>query len=226
MHDHTCVGCGAQFFTPYSSFKYCDTCTLKRPCPTPECKRFIPQQSSVCTTCHNRKAVAAGKSHRQYKAKTGPRVITCRGLAGCTSLINRYKHPRAYVCELCKTARVGERKPPAPQSKRRERNKVSARLKKYNLTVEQYIEMLERQGWVCAICKKADETHNFTDLCIDHDHRCCRGAKSCGRCVRGLVCNKCNLALGYLDDDPQRAQALAEYLREIPNELRIPAHSV
>ena len=51
-------------------------------------------------------------------------------------------------------------------------------------------------------------------LTVDHDHRCCPGPVSCGRCVRGLICTYCNVAEGLLDGDPGRAEALAGYLRQ------------
>jgi hypothetical protein len=51
-------------------------------------------------------------------------------------------------------------------------------------------------------------------LQIDHDHACCPGAKSCGKCVRGVLCPRCNRALGMLDDDPIRIEKAAEYLRK------------
>lgn len=35
---------------------------------------------------------------------------------------------------------------------------------------------------------------------IDHDHNCCPDTQiTCGRCVRGVLCRKCNLALERLD---------------------------
>lgn len=50
-------------------------------------------------------------------------------------------------------------------------------------------------------------------LTVDHDHGCCPGDTSCGACVRGLLCMRCNTALGMLHDDLAAAQALAEYLQ-------------
>lgn len=50
-------------------------------------------------------------------------------------------------------------------------------------------------------------------LVVDHDHACCPLARySCGKCVRGLICGRCNMAAGQLGDDPDRARSLASYL--------------
>lgn len=50
-------------------------------------------------------------------------------------------------------------------------------------------------------------------LTVDHDHACCPGDRSCGRCVRGFLCVYCNSAAGMLGDDAVRAQMLADYLQ-------------
>lgn len=48
---------------------------------------------------------------------------------------------------------------------------------------------------------------------IDHDHSCCNSNRSsCGNCNRGVLCNGCNSALGFTQDDPARLMKLAEYL--------------
>jgi hypothetical protein len=49
--------------------------------------------------------------------------------------------------------------------------------------------------------------------CVDHDHACCPGAKSCGKCVRSLLCASCNKGIAMFADEPQRLDAAAAYLR-------------
>lgn len=82
------------------------------------------------------------------------------------------------------------------------------RLRRYNLTLERYDEMVEAQDGKCAICRKVP----VLTFRIDHDHSCCPGLDSCGECVRGLLCHGCNSALGQLDDDPGTLRRAADYL--------------
>lgn len=69
----------------------------------------------------------------------------------------------------------------------------------YGKTMEWYSETLEKQGGGCAICGRHPNLDEF--LCVDHDHSCCPGEKSCGECVRGLLCRRCNFALGTLENE-------------------------
>jgi hypothetical protein len=72
---------------------------------------------------------------------------------------------------------------------------------KYGLTLEQYDGMLDRQGGVCAIC---DEPPGDTALHVDHCH-------DTGR-IRGLLCFRCNSALGNLRHDPEVIGRALEYV--------------
>lgn len=68
--------------------------------------------------------------------------------------------------------------------------------KQYNLPPGGYAKLYEAQGGKCAICQRA--TGKTKRLAVDHDHSCCPGKTSCGRCVRGLLCGPCNQMIGRL----------------------------
>lgn len=76
--------------------------------------------------------------------------------------------------------------------KRREHNRRSL-LRKYGLTLERYEAMLVAQGHACAICQRHQTGSLHRQLYIDHDHRT--------GIVRGLLCYRCNTALGQFGDD-------------------------
>ena len=71
--------------------------------------------------------------------------------------------------------------------------KKRGRLKKFQITLEIYRDILELQEYACAICRYSDMSDpNFFPL-VDHDHE--TGA------VRGLICMNCNQGLGKFQDD-------------------------
>lgn len=59
------------------------------------------------------------------------------------------------------------------------------------------------QNGACAICGGTSWGGRLP--CVDHDHKTGK--------VRGLLCNACNLALGYFNDDANALARAAEYLR-------------
>ena len=77
-------------------------------------------------------------------------------------------------------------------------------VRKYGIDMAQFNELLEAQGGVCAICHGLPNGPGRR-FHIDH----CHDSKK----VRGLLCGKCNTAIGLLNDDPQRAESAAAYLR-------------
>lgn len=92
-------------------------------------------------------------------------------------------------------------------------------LRRYGMNADQYAELLAAQGAVCQICGRVNANGNR--LSIDHDHACCPKGGSCGRCVRGLLCNKCNLFLGNADDDAARLRKAADYLDQARAVMRV-----
>ena len=93
--------------------------------------------------------------------------------------------------------------------------------KESNISLEEYQFLLTEQNGFCYLCKSPEiqETSNkgIKRLSVDHDHRCCKTRKVCGRCVRGLLCTDCNLALGFLEKKPFLAsQAVLDYIDRRP----------
>jgi len=86
---------------------------------------------------------------------------------------------------------------------------VAKRAWRYGITAERFTEMLDEQGWSCALCRC---DLDFRTALVDHDHECCPERKACGKCVRGILCNRCNAMLGMALDDPDRLRRAAEYL--------------
>lgn len=85
----------------------------------------------------------------------------------------------------------------------------------YGITADEYFRLLEKQDGVCAICKGKESGSIRTDhFHIDHDHSCCEGQRSCGKCVRGLLCRWCNHLLGTARDNPEFLEAAITYLRD------------
>lgn len=66
-----------------------------------------------------------------------------------------------------------------------------------------YNDLLHRQGGICAICGSPPGSKR---LAIDHDHKTDK--------VRGLLCFRCNVAVGFLRDDPELMFSAAEYVNE------------
>ena len=78
--------------------------------------------------------------------------------------------------------------------------------RRYGITWEDYERMLANQDGKCAICnhENANNKRTYGRLFIDHDHETGK--------VRGLLCSRCNHALGQFDDDIERLRSAIEYL--------------
>lgn len=79
---------------------------------------------------------------------------------------------------------------------------------KYDITLQKYDEMLEEQNNCCSVCGTDVEDCDKgvgSRLVVDHCHTTNK--------VRGLLCNSCNLLLGYAKDSIITLQSAISYLK-------------
>lgn len=117
-------------------------------------------------------------------------------------------------CKACYNAKHGKRavERATAWNKRNPIKRRNLLLKKYGLDVESYQDLWDMQKGCCAICGLHEDEavlgrdHN-SRLHVDHNH-------VTGE-VRGLLCHKCNLGIGYLNSDegPEVLESALEYIR-------------
>lgn len=86
--------------------------------------------------------------------------------------------------------------------KRKRSRRNNHLIKNFGLSIESYEKLLKMQKGVCAICLQVCSTGK--ELAVDHCH-------STGR-IRGLLCTKCNMGIGFLDDDIKLLTSAIKYL--------------
>lgn len=92
-------------------------------------------------------------------------------------------------------------------------------LGRYGLSVKSYEDLLKKQGNCCASCGRNQDEFSIKFV-VDHDHSCCPTKKACcGKCIRGLLCNSCNVGLGYAEDSIDRLMSMITYLMKFENVL-------
>lgn len=127
--------------------------------------------------------------------EVGPHYASCRLSNGCRT---------------CVIKKTGEYAKSERGRETRKKIDLKVRLRKYNLTEDQYNEMFAAQGGRCGCCGTLRPTKRGWH--IDHDHACCPGEGSCGECVRGILCARCNIMLGYAQDNAAILLGGIEYL--------------
>lgn len=89
--------------------------------------------------------------------------------------------------------------------------KKSSLKKHFNITLEQFNNILLVQDYKCCICQTVFEKSKDTHL--DHDHNCCPTQNSCGKCIRGALCGHCNKGLGLFRENADNLLRAYKYLK-------------
>lgn len=82
-------------------------------------------------------------------------------------------------------------------------------LAKFNMTLDEYYKLCDKQNNLCAICGKPETVFNqfgLRNLCVDHDH-------NTGK-FRGLLCSQCNHLLGNAKDSIETLLNSIKYLEK------------
>lgn len=105
---------------------------------------------------------------------------------------NKENYSASIRCDICNEFhnRDSKRRRDSNPEKLRLIERKSQLKTKFGMTLEDEIKLLEEQDYGCAICKVKQSISGQRFLCVDHDHECCPGVKSCGVCAR--------IALSYM----------------------------
>ena len=122
---------------------------------------------------------------------------------------SRSKDGRQRVCKECNTASVKRWQKDNPERYAeyyKSRDAIYSadsrkRAKKYGMTPEELSEFLLSTDGVCTICGR----HPNNWLVVDHCHKTGK--------VRGVLCEKCNQALGLMDDNAEYLESAIAYLK-------------
>ena len=118
---------------------------------------------------------------------------------------SRYSNPELRRKSLESVARWRARNPDAEHERRLKRL--------FNITLDEYNDLFDRQGGLCAICRQPETVRRMKKgdgperLAVDHCH-------DTGR-IRGLLCFKCNTAIGSLGDTQEHVNRAINYLQGV-----------
>jgi hypothetical protein len=121
-----------------------------------------------------------------------------------------YRDGRRGTCKQCHTSYMIDyynKNPDKKAAKAKLNSGKDTNWKRHKIAETDFYEMVDKYNGKCYACKINRATN------IDHDHGCCPGVRSCGSCIRGILCNQCNTALGLVKDSRETLYNLIQYLK-------------
>jgi hypothetical protein len=166
----------------------------------------------ICRKCNEDKPEAHFRVRRD--SKSGRRRTECRSCLTAASGAWHKAHPevrnknnRAYY----ERNKARQRARSLEWSRRNPDKVFDTHMRRtFGISASIYAEMLQAQDGRCAVCRRPEtaidrRTGKVRRLHVDHNHATRR--------VRSLLCTRCNLAVGFLGEAPDVAEAVAAYLR-------------
>lgn len=205
-------------------------------CENPDCERPAKASRKICGLCANNKwrSVAIARAEKCAFPE-------CRGIAMTLGLCDAHTRQRLEGIELKPTIYRRSAAETAARNEHGQKqcasclrwqaesdfqnNKQSVdglrswcrgcarerrRLNCYGVGPERWADLWAAQEGRCPVCTRT--ISESQRLAIDHDHNCCPTTRSCGECVRGILCTPCNVMLGMADDSVSVLAGAINYL--------------
>ena len=192
--------------------KICPKCgTLKELSDFNKCKNRKDNRAFYCRSCGKEYREKNKDRLRAYRKDRADRIRE-------TNRNFRKRHPDRVAAGLKKYFSKLRIKEPEKYAAM----KLVDTLRPFGLTPEKYLKMTKIQENRCAVCRCEKNIYGKGDHCrwsVDHDHNCSAGhrkERACPLCVRGLLCHRCNLMLGYAEDRPEVLARAIQYLADPP----------
>ena len=157
-------------------------------------QNILSVESKKCSSCKVDKPLI--EFHKKKELKDGFR-------SKCKICISKWQQEH-YSKPDIKKARIERQRKPEYRLQQRKHH-----LKKYyGITLDDYDTMLKSQNNSCATCKTKTPSGTSTKYFhVDHCHTTNK--------VRGLLCSRCNMALGILKEDMDVLSNLILYLKDV-----------
>lgn len=174
-----CIGC-YKFHSAEAHHRSRNGGVVTQVCKAPGCTnpRRQVQAARYCEDhAVSKRYELTGVSHR---ARSELKACTACGKTSMISSTNRWG-----LCHLCRERNAG----------------LLQSAHQHRASFDQVLHwIIDRR---CHLCRHdlylGKGKRGASGYCIDHDHTCCDGSHSCGACIRGMLCNACNVGLGCIE---------------------------
>lgn len=189
--EKPCSHCGTRYLPITEKSNYCTNKCMQR--SKYERNPYNKETFGTGTTAN--RGVKQSKEHIENRRKSLERTLaaTTRKCIKCSEEYTPTIASQKYCSGRCWTS--------ANKAK-----KVKAASNKIKISKEHYNVLYELQSGKCAICKCDSGSNARGDrLAVDHCH-------ASGH-IRGLLCHRCNTAIGLFKDSKENLSAAIEYLK-------------
>jgi len=154
---------------------------------------MTPELHSTCKICNSCKKEKPLSEFGKNRLNRDGHAYGCKQCRNSKHRNDRKLNPAKYRGEYRKRVDAN-----GPEWKRKNIRRIG--FIKFRVNEAWFDAKLASQGGRCGICGTSREHQQWSRFCIDHDHECCGQGKACDKCRRDLLCHKCNIKLGMIED--------------------------